>query len=125
MALINCPECGKQVSSVAKVCPDCGFPIASSSPIGIVKVKIGEGLLGKVKIWDVNKSEVIWTGRTGDIAEIEVNEQLLISFSWGIGKMQKDLNVLVKPREKYEMKMVKTFMAVKPVVRKIDIIDGD
>ena len=27
MALINCPECGKQVSDVAQTCPDCGFPI--------------------------------------------------------------------------------------------------
>lgn len=27
MALINCPECGKQVSSTAKACPNCGAPI--------------------------------------------------------------------------------------------------
>ena len=27
MALINCPECGKQVSDQAKNCPDCGYPI--------------------------------------------------------------------------------------------------
>ena len=27
MALINCPECNKQVSDNAKSCPDCGFPI--------------------------------------------------------------------------------------------------
>jgi len=28
MALINCPECGKQVSTAAKACPGCGFPVA-------------------------------------------------------------------------------------------------
>ena len=28
MALINCPECGKEVSSVAMSCPSCGHPIA-------------------------------------------------------------------------------------------------
>jgi uncharacterized membrane protein YdbT with pleckstrin-like domain len=28
MALINCPECGKQVSSEAPTCPACGYPIA-------------------------------------------------------------------------------------------------
>jgi hypothetical protein len=28
MALINCPECGKQVSTEAKACPSCGFPVA-------------------------------------------------------------------------------------------------
>jgi len=29
MALINCPECGKQISDQAKNCPDCGYPINS------------------------------------------------------------------------------------------------
>lgn len=28
MALISCPECGKQVSTAAKACPACGFPLA-------------------------------------------------------------------------------------------------
>jgi len=27
MALINCPECGKQVSTAAQACPTCGFPV--------------------------------------------------------------------------------------------------
>jgi uncharacterized membrane protein YdbT with pleckstrin-like domain len=29
MALINCPECGKQVSTEAQACPACGYPIAA------------------------------------------------------------------------------------------------
>jgi hypothetical protein len=28
MALTNCPECGKQVSTQAPTCPHCGYPIA-------------------------------------------------------------------------------------------------
>ena len=28
MALINCPECGKQASDKAPVCPNCGYPIS-------------------------------------------------------------------------------------------------
>ena len=27
MPLINCPECGKQVSDKAPTCPNCGFPL--------------------------------------------------------------------------------------------------
>ena len=27
MALIRCPECGKQISSKAKACPHCGYPL--------------------------------------------------------------------------------------------------
>ena len=30
MALINCKECGKQISSKAKSCPGCGCPIVYS-----------------------------------------------------------------------------------------------
>jgi uncharacterized membrane protein YvbJ len=29
MALIDCPDCGKQVSSNAPTCPNCGAPIAT------------------------------------------------------------------------------------------------
>ena len=28
MALINCPECGKQISDKAATCPNCGYPIS-------------------------------------------------------------------------------------------------
>ena len=30
MALITCPECQQSVSSIAKSCPKCGYPIAGS-----------------------------------------------------------------------------------------------
>ena len=30
MALIKCPECGKEISDLAPICPNCGFPIAST-----------------------------------------------------------------------------------------------
>ncbi len=28
MSMINCPECGKEVSTTAVACPNCGFPLA-------------------------------------------------------------------------------------------------
>ena len=31
MALINCPECSKEISNAAPACPNCGTPIASAS----------------------------------------------------------------------------------------------
>lgn len=39
MALIKCPECGKEVSENSKTCPNCGFPIKSN----FNKEKIIEG----------------------------------------------------------------------------------
>lgn len=34
MALINCPECNKQISDKAEKCPDCGHPM---HPIRIIQ----------------------------------------------------------------------------------------
>lgn len=31
MALVNCPECEKQISSAAANCPHCGIPIAAAA----------------------------------------------------------------------------------------------
>ena len=33
MALIKCSECGKEISSEAKVCPNCGKPLVIEQPI--------------------------------------------------------------------------------------------
>jgi hypothetical protein len=49
MALINCPECGKQVSDKAEKCPNCAYPInptaqitANNQPIKTEPVKVKE-----------------------------------------------------------------------------------
>lgn len=31
MALVVCPECGKEISNMAKACPSCGYPVSSDS----------------------------------------------------------------------------------------------
>ena len=31
MALIHCPECGKEISDQANRCPHCGFPLESET----------------------------------------------------------------------------------------------
>ena len=40
MALIKCPECGKQVSDKASSCPNCGCPVSSSNNKTATGVKI-------------------------------------------------------------------------------------
>ena len=32
MSLIPCPECGREISTAAEVCPHCGYPIRPSTP---------------------------------------------------------------------------------------------
>ena len=44
MALINCPECGKEISDRVKACPNCGFPLQEETnevkQVEITNVKI-------------------------------------------------------------------------------------
>lgn len=50
MALINCPECGKEVSTAAKACPNCGYPVAE---------RLGETQEAPKQSPTVSKAEVL------------------------------------------------------------------
>lgn len=52
MALIKCPECGKEVSSTAKSCPNCGHPIAPEKVVEktVIKEKKKGSCLSKIVI---------------------------------------------------------------------------
>lgn len=45
MALKECPECGKEVSTEAKNCPNCGAPLKTTNPVGCLTVIAGIILL--------------------------------------------------------------------------------
>jgi len=48
MALVNCPECGREISSAAKTCPLCGSPNRQPMSKGnkiLVGIAVGVGLL--------------------------------------------------------------------------------
>ena len=44
MALIICPECGKEISDQAKVCIHCGYPIAEKVPEDTAAFRFGESI---------------------------------------------------------------------------------
>lgn len=46
MALIKCPECGKEISDLATDCPNCGCPIKRSE--GQISENSNRGAAGKV-----------------------------------------------------------------------------
>lgn len=40
MALINCPECAKEISDKADACPSCGFPVARTLAAAVSESKV-------------------------------------------------------------------------------------
>lgn len=56
MALIRCPECGKEISNKAEACPNCGYPIES---LGKAKRIINEEYAVILENAGVNKVKAI------------------------------------------------------------------
>lgn len=55
MALIKCPECGKEISDEATSCPNCGHPMrkmeASAPPLNQPKKKKHGCLIAVLVLW--------------------------------------------------------------------------
>lgn len=78
MALISCPECGREkVSDQAKMCPDCGFPISEQTILD--RKKVGDILhFGEVTFaaghGGIYSSDTAW-----QVLAIEANKMLVIA----------------------------------------------
>ena len=67
MALINCKECGKEISDMAKACPHCGYPIkkkgkgfaVASLVLGIISCVYSLPMLATISEPDMPKSATI------------------------------------------------------------------
>lgn len=71
MALITCPECGKEISSSAQQCPHCGFSLQSSNTVTV---------LGYTETFAANPAVSIYQGETL-MGTVERNEKVEISVS--------------------------------------------
>ncbi len=108
MALIKCPECGKEVSDRAQACIHCGCPLTTLSK----KVKIKMPMYSstafiknkKYSILDSNNN-ALWSGEIGKIAEFEIATPIEIKIKclWGIAPRAIKLGV-VEPSKTYQVK---------------------
>lgn len=121
MAMIECPECGRRVSSMAKVCPDCGYPIAENSPVGEVKIKISlDSYLLAVVIYEAHSMRELWRGKSGNLAVLNVDGPTDIVIKGRSGKTY----ATVKAGEKYELSSQNGFLMNKDVLNRVDVIDS-
>lgn len=127
MALINCPECGRKVSSAAVSCPECGYPIAgkqnesNESNEGYVAIKLCNGLAGTICIYNMENKSVIWKGKAGQVAKFKIEKDMNIGFNWGLGTKISPIT-LIKPNHKYELTRQQGFFSTSIIVNEIDMI---
>ena len=55
MALIKCPECGKEISDKASNCPNCGCPIEQKSKIEEPENKIEKNQIEEKIVMELEK----------------------------------------------------------------------
>lgn len=60
MALINCPECSKEISDQVKNCPNCGYPLKKKKNISLPKIKIRYIVIPIILIIAVVIGIIIW-----------------------------------------------------------------
>lgn len=93
MALIKCPECGKEISDKASACPNCGCPLSEIVKSGVVKIKLPRtekmadgfmGLLSSKTASIYSKGKTLWNGKHGETASFTIDEPTQIVIDSGL-----------------------------------------
>lgn len=108
MAIIMCPECGKEVSSAAFSCPSCGYPLAAGEETGYVRIKTPGQIVGaskysfrKTKVTISSEKGILWAGELGNVARFKVSGPTHISID--MGNNARVLKTTVHPFSEYRM----------------------
>lgn len=111
MAIISCPECGKQVSDKASACPNCGYPINTPTNSKTVRIAIpntealgGQGLINAFISKDAyirSGSRTLWEGKHGMLAVFTVNAPTDVTVD--LGKMANPTTGRVIPGRRYQL----------------------
>jgi membrane protein YdbS with pleckstrin-like domain len=83
MALISCPECGKQVSSQAATCPSCGIALGTSaSAVGGPRLGAPAAAPSLVEqtLWEANPSGLLLLGQAVGVALVVLVLVVLAAF---------------------------------------------
>lgn len=134
MALIQCPECGKEISDRAGNCPNCGYPIEALSPEGIVKIKVSalqssSGLNGNQKVTILSGDNILWEGKSGEVAEMFLDGERSVTIKYHTSFMHyggECFGTLDPAKsKKYNVSARQGVFATKLVLQPVDYFDAD
>ena len=118
MALITCPECGKEISSTVSKCPHCGFEVKKDEKVTILGYsesfainpavsvylndwKIGEvSQNGKIEL-DVDKGSMLKfkSGLSSTSCVVKPGDWVLLSFNRAMG----GLDAIITDKDNYQL----------------------
>ena len=106
MALVNCPECGKEISSLARACPNCGCPVEEMRSGGTVKIKMPNVDIGLLGLFSSRKAtvetgdgKILWEGLHGQTANFDIEKSVNILIR--LGSWANPFGGRIEPRKKY------------------------
>lgn len=130
MALIKCPECGKEISNKAQTCPNCGYPIQNN---GQVRIKIPNnvvdgfaGLLSSRKcfITEDSTNKTLWSGKHGENASFTINKPTNVTVN--LGSWGNPVSGTVEPNKKYTLiQDMGVHLLATYRLSEVDIIDSE
>lgn len=133
MALINCPECKKEVSDQASKCIHCGFPIAQKGGVGVVRIKLPRNtatgfaaLLSskEASVIDNKNRKTLWSGTLGENAKFEIDYPTEVTIE--LGSFANDVVGIVEPRCKYSLVQdMGIHWNATYILTEVDVIDSD
>lgn len=132
MALITCPDCGKEISDKAKACIFCGCPLEEITTSGEVRIKIPNNIVtGWVGLFASRRAVIqdtegktLWQGSHGENAKftIEVPTKVVID----LGSMANPVSGTVEPKKKYAcIQDMGVHMLATYRLTEVDMIDAD
>lgn len=132
MAMIKCPECGKEISDKAKTCISCGCPLEEMTSSGIVRIRMPNDIVeGFVGLFSSRQAVVnntcgmqLWVGQHGENASFTIDcpTEIIID----LGRWANSVEGLVEPKKKYALvqdmgvHLLATFR-----LTEVDVIDAD
>ena len=133
MALIQCPDCGGNVSSNAKQCIHCGAPLVA--PDTSLKIKLGGStriLNGKPIVTRVNLPYVFTDDKTGktlatanqeQIVALQLSKPTTIRCHLGRGWADAVLEYIPREGAKYRVVMIDTLFKARLEFQEVDHFD--
>ena len=82
MALIKCPECGREVSEKASNCINCGSPLLVDKKVKVKIPRFCTGMMNQ-KACEVEVhigGRTVWNGYSGSVAVFDAEENKEVSF---------------------------------------------